>query len=80
MPRIAVCLNIAEINDPHFSGENDYPDYCRRCYAKASEAKIAQEYGVPLEAVEKIGDEHPGYEGEDYTCTTCNKTLTGKDD
>jgi hypothetical protein len=33
MPRIAVCLNYADIDKPHFSGENEYLDYCNGCYA-----------------------------------------------
>jgi len=80
MPRIAVCLNIAEINDPHFSGENDYLDYCAKCYEEADEADIAEQYKLPLEAVDKIDDEHPQYAGEDYECHECRRTLTGKDD
>ena len=80
MPRIAVCLNYEDRDDPRFSGENDYPDYCRQCYAEADEAEIAAEYGVSVDAVDKIDDEHPQYEGEDYTCTACGKLLTAKDD
>jgi hypothetical protein len=80
MPRIAVCLNYADIDSPRFSGENDYLDYCRKCYEETDEVDVALEYNLPVEAVDKIGDEHPPYEGEDYTCADCNKTLTGKDD
>jgi hypothetical protein len=80
MPRIAVCLNIADQDSPRFSGENDYLDYCAKCYRKMDEAQIAKAYGLPVDAVDKIGDEHPQYEGEEYTCTNCDKTLTGKDD
>jgi hypothetical protein len=80
MPRIAVCLNIADIDKPRFSGENDYLDYCRRCYAEANEQEIADAYGLPLDAVDKIADEHPQYTGEGYTCLKCYKTLTARDD
>lgn len=80
MPRIAVCLNIADADKPHFSGENDYLDYCRHCYAEADEQEIADEYSLPVDAVDKIGDEHPPYDGEDYTCEQCGKLLTGRDD
>jgi hypothetical protein len=80
MPRIAVCLNYEDRDNPRFSGENDYPDYCARCYADADEEAIAEEYGVPVEAVDKIGDEHPPYDDTDYTCTECGKPLTAKDD
>lgn len=80
MPRIAVCLNIADQDNPRFSGENDYLDYCRQCYAEADEQEIAKAYGLPLEAVDKIGDEHPQYEGDGYTCQKCWKALTRRDD
>jgi hypothetical protein len=80
MPRIAVCLNIADHDKPRFSGENDYLDYCRQCYAEADEQAIADAYGLPLEAVDKIGDEHPQYAGEDYKCQQCWKLLTARDD
>jgi hypothetical protein len=79
MPRIAVCLNIADQDNPRFSGENDYLDYCRRCYAEANETHIARAYGLPLHAVDKIDDEHPPYEDEDYTCQKCWVKLTARD-
>lgn len=80
MPRIAVCLNIADQDSPRFSGENDYLDYCATCYRKMDEATIAKAYGLPVDAVDKIDDEHPQYEGEDYTCTQCYKKLGREDD
>jgi hypothetical protein len=80
MPRIAVCLNHEDIDKPNFSGENDYLDYCAQCYADIDEADIAEDYKVSVFAVDRIDDEHPPYEGEDYSCTECGKTLTGRDD
>jgi hypothetical protein len=80
MPRIAVCLNIADQDNPRFSGENDYLDYCAKCYAEVDEADIAEDYKLPLEAVDKIDDEHPQYAGEDYDCECCRKKLTSRDD
>ena len=81
MPRIAVCLNYADINTPRFSGENDYLDYCAKCYAAADEAQIAAKYGVAVEAVDKIDQEHFDYadEWENYTCECCGKRLTAED-
>lgn len=81
MPRIAVCLNYADRDSPRFSGENEYLDYCTKCYASQDVAKIAQKYGVPVEAVDKIGDEHFDYAeyGENYTCERCRKRLTEED-
>lgn len=79
MPRIAVCLNIADRDKPHFSGENEHLDYCRHCYAGVDRQEVAEEYGLPLRAVDE-GCDHPPYDGEDYTCEQCGKLLTGRDD
>lgn len=82
MPRIAVCLNFADPDkdSPLWSGENEYLDYCAECYDDADEADIAEDYKLPLDAVDKIGDEHPQYEGEGYSCECCGEILTSEDD
>jgi hypothetical protein len=80
MPRIAVCLNYADRDKPRFSGENDYLDYCAKCYKKMTEAAVAKAYELPVDAVDKIDDEHPSYTEDDrYECTLCYKKLGMED-
>lgn len=78
MPRIAVCLNIADSEKPHFSGENLHLDYCRECYRLVDAGDLAASHGLPDEAVD-CEVEHPGYETWDYTCESCGAELGMED-
>ena len=79
MPRIAVCLNIADRDKPHFSGENEHLDYCRYCFRNVDDQEVAEDYGLPLRAVD-LGCDHPPYDCDDYTCEGCGKSLTEEDE
>jgi hypothetical protein len=78
MPRIAVCTNYADRDDPHFSGENEHYDFCCVCYRMADDEDLAEENSVPAEAVDR-DVEHPSYDEWDYTCHMCGDTLTVRD-
>ena len=79
MPRISVCHNIADIDQPEFSGDNEYLDYCRCCYAAATQSSVAARYSLPADAVDKCGNDHPDYNEDDCKCDGCGKLLHGID-
>jgi hypothetical protein len=81
MPRVSVCENLAdqERKGIHWSAENDNTDFCQKCYQHLDAEEIAESYKVSVEAVD-MGADHPQYEGEDYRCHHCRRTLTGRDD
>lgn len=78
MPRIAVCLNYADRDNPRFSGENLHLDYCADCYQEVDISDIAESRQLPDDAVD-CGVEHPDYVSWDYTCERCHKRLTEED-
>lgn len=79
MPRISVCLNYADSDDPHFSGEHWNFDYCRDCYPHVDADALAEARGLPPEAVDDAV-EHPEYDSWDYTCEMCGCALGRRDD
>lgn len=81
MPRIGICLNLDDEQRLgwRWSAENDYYDFCRRCYSRMEPSAFATSNGVSLDAVE-MNVEHPQYAGEEYHCHTCRKELTEEDE
>lgn len=81
MPRIAVLLNYDELDKPHFSGRNEYLDYCQKCYAEVDDAELAAKHEVPVDAVERDVEHFPyGDPDDNYTCEGCRRKLTERDD
>jgi len=72
MPRI-----YDSANDPH--------DFCRRHGHWPTEREAVRKFGNVGNGPDNRGNcfgydaEHPDYDGEDYACEVCNKTLTSKD-
>jgi hypothetical protein len=68
-----------------YTSTSDPLDFCKRCFPKTEAAAFAK-YGNLGDGPDGRGncfgydDDHPPYDGEDYTCHTCRKRLTGKDD
>lgn len=92
MPRISVCINIADKDKQGFSAENDNIDYCKKCidFVEVSDLRATQ--GLLTGAYADLTDEqlqhaidensdcdHPCYSECDYTCSGCGKPLTRED-
>ena len=64
-----------------YDGNSDPYDYCLRCFP--SEAQAVKKHGAG-EGPDGRGncfsynDDHPDYDGEDYKCEKCRKSLTAK--
>jgi hypothetical protein len=64
---------------------SDPMDFHRRCAPK-TEADAFKKYGNLGDGPDGRGncftfdDDHPDYDGEEYTCEKCGKLLTGADD
>lgn len=66
-----------------YSSCNDPLDFCLRCWV--SEATAKKRYSTWGDGPDNRGNcfdynaDHPDYEGTGYTCTTCGRKLSSKD-
>ena len=66
-----------------YTSTSDPIDFCRRCFP--SEQNAEKKYGNMGDGPDGRGNcfaydaEHPDYEGEDYQCEKCKKSLDGID-
>lgn len=66
-----------------YTSANDPLDFCLKCFPKAESA--VNKYGDVGEGPDNRGNcfdydaDHPDYEGIDYKCYNCGKTLKEKD-
>ena len=64
-----------------YTSSSEPVDYCRRCFPKTEAAAFAR-HGHDGDDPGGRGNcfaydaYRPGYDGEDYTCATCGRTLT----
>lgn len=56
-----------------YDEDNNALDFCKSCMPTKAEA--ISTYGKDAD----FDNTHPDYNGEDYTCESCGKTLTDKD-
>lgn len=59
-------------------------DYCRKCFPKTEEEAL-ELHGNQGDGPDGRGncfgwdEDHPDYDGEDYTCEKCRRRLTSRD-
>jgi hypothetical protein len=56
---------------------NEPVDYCRNCYPRTVGA-VAAHWNVSPHGVD-MDNEHPDYADDAYTCESCGRSLTSRD-
>jgi len=67
-----------------YTSESNPVDYCRSCFPKYQDEAYGM-HGHDGDGPDGRGNcfaydaEHPDYDGEEYECDECGRTLTGRD-